>query len=74
MCQKYHIDFYVLSIAEPIAVDDSIDTQTENWIERLNKASADMTKNYKAVIEEEKLGRSSQDSEFNQLKNTQLKQ
>ena len=51
-CQSYQIDLYVLSIAEPIAVDDCIDKQIRNSIERLNKASADVAKNYKAVIEE----------------------
>ena len=30
MCQKYQIDLYVLSIAEPIAVDDSMDSQIRN--------------------------------------------
>ena len=63
MCQKCQIDLYVLALAGPIAVDDLIDTQTWNWIERLNKASADLAKNYKAVIKEKKLGKSSQDSE-----------
>ena len=63
MCQKYQIELHVLPIAEAIAVNDLIDTQTQNQIERLNKASADMAKNYKAVIEEEKFGRISQDSE-----------
>ena len=69
MSQKYRIDLYVLSIAEPIAVYDSIDNQIRNQIERLNKASADVAKNYKAVIEEEKSARSSQDSDCKQLKN-----
>ena len=73
MCQKCKIDSYVLSIAEPVAVDDLIDTQTWNRPERLNKASVDMAENYKAVIEEEKLGRSSQDSESKQLKKTLCK-
>ena len=70
MCQKYQIDLYVLSIVDPIEVDDSIGNQIRNQIERLNKVSADVAKNYKAVIEEEKSGRSSQDSESKQLKNT----
>ena len=69
MCRKYQIDLYVLSIVEPIAVDDSMYNQIRNQIERLNKASADVAKNYKAVIEEEKSGRSSQESESKQLKN-----
>ena len=69
MSQKYQIDLYVLSIAEPIAVDDSIDNQIRNWIERVSKASADVAKNNKAAIEEEKSGRSSQDSNCKQIKN-----
>ena len=44
MCQKYQIDLYVLSIAESIAVDDSIDNEIRSQIERLNKASADVAK------------------------------
>ena len=70
MCQKYQIDLYVLSTAEPIAIDDSLSNHLRNWIERLNKASADVAKKYKAVIEEEKSSRRSQDSESKQLKNT----
>ena len=64
MCYKILLSVYVL------AVDDSIDNQIRNWIERINKASADVAKNYKAVIEEEKSGRCSQESESKQLKNT----
>ena len=44
MCQKYQTDLYVLSIAEPIAVDDSMYNQIRNQTERLNKASADVAK------------------------------
>ena len=69
MSQKYQIDLYVLSIADPIAVDDSIDNQIRNQIERVYKASADVAKNYKAVIEEERSGRNSQDNDCKQLKN-----
>ena len=58
-----------LSIVEPIAVDDSIDNQLRNQIGRVNKASGDVVKNYKAVIEEERLGRSTQNSDCKQLRN-----
>ena len=63
MCQKYQIDLYVSPTAEPIAIDDSMDSHIRNQIERLNKASADVAKNYNVVTEEEMSGSSIQDSE-----------
>ena len=36
MSQIYQIDLYVISIAEPIAVDNSIENQMGNQIERVN--------------------------------------
>ena len=65
MCQKYQID---LSLTEPKAVDDSMDNQIRRQSERLSKASDNVAENHKALIEEEKLGRSSQDSESKQLR------
>ena len=44
MSQKYQIDLYVLSIAQPIAINGSIEIQIRNQIERVNKASADVIK------------------------------
>ena len=61
ICQKYQIDFYILSIADPIAVNDSIDSQITNQIENLIRFQQ-MWQKYKEAIEGEKLGRSSQDS------------
>ena len=69
MSEKYQIDLYILSIAEPIVVDDCIDNQIRNWIERVNKDFSICGKNYKAIIKEEKSGRSSHDSDCKQLKN-----
>ena len=44
MSQKYQIDLYVLPIAQPIAVDYSIDSQIRNQIERESRGSADVAK------------------------------